>query len=287
MMKYALGNILYFWPKAEVENFYQLAKDSDADVIYLGESVCSKRRELRYKDYIHLANELSACGKQVVLSTMVLLEAPSELNELKRYCNNGDYLVEANDMGAVNLLRQLSVPFVGGCALNIYNHHALALLHKQGMVRWCMPVELSRDRLKSIVNHIEDLGLRDQIEIEVFSYGHLPLAYSARCFTARSENRAKDECQLCCINYPQGRLTNSQEGQTLFKLNGIQTMSGECYDLRFEQQNMNGLVDIMRVSAEGEHSLDVLRQLKRGELPIRNQGLNNGYWHQIAGIYQG
>ncbi|MBN3153995.1 U32 family peptidase, partial [Pectobacterium brasiliense] len=40
-MKYALGNILYYWPKEDVEAFYQAAVNSSADIIYLGETGCS------------------------------------------------------------------------------------------------------------------------------------------------------------------------------------------------------------------------------------------------------
>jgi collagenase-like PrtC family protease len=43
-MKVALGPILYYWPKQTIETFYQAALDSSADIIYLGETVCSKRR---------------------------------------------------------------------------------------------------------------------------------------------------------------------------------------------------------------------------------------------------
>lgn len=54
-----------------------------------------------------------------------------------------------------------------------------------------MPVELSRDWLQNTLAECEQLGIRGQFETEVFSYGYLPLAYSARCFTARAEDRAK------------------------------------------------------------------------------------------------
>ncbi|NMP32357.1 U32 family peptidase [Thalassotalea sp. M1531] len=286
-MKYSLGNILYFWPKAKVESFYRQAKESNADIIYLGESVCSKRRELKLKDYLAIAKDLATSGKQVVLSTMVLLEAPSELNELKRYCDNGDFLVEANDMAAIQQLSSHNLPFVAGSALNIYNHHTLELLYKQGMSRWCMPVELSRDKLVNVVKQCEEIGIRDKFEIEVTSYGHLPLAFSARCFTARSEDRDKDDCQLCCINYPTGRITKSQEGDNLFVLNGIQTMSGECYNLTAEQQSMMGLVDIMRVHPESDNAFNVLKQLKNQQSIPLSSGHSNGYWHQIAGIHIG
>ena len=66
------------------------------------------------------------------------------------------------------------------------------------MIRWCMPVELSREWLNNLLIQCEELAIRDKFEVEVFAYGHLPLAYSARCFTARSENRAKDDCETCC-----------------------------------------------------------------------------------------
>ena len=49
-MKYALGPLLYFWSKDNIESFYQKATNSEADIIYLGESVCSKRREMKAKD---------------------------------------------------------------------------------------------------------------------------------------------------------------------------------------------------------------------------------------------
>ncbi len=61
-MKYALGPLLYFWPKQDVEDFYQQATSSSADIIYLGESVCSKRREMKPAHWFDIAKELSFRG---------------------------------------------------------------------------------------------------------------------------------------------------------------------------------------------------------------------------------
>ncbi|HDL7090478.1 U32 family peptidase [Yersinia enterocolitica] len=288
-MKYALGAVLYYWPKTDIETFYQAAASSSADIIYLGENVCTKRREMKVGDWLALAKDVAASGKQVVISTLALLQAPSELNELKRYVENGDFLLEANDLGAVNMAAERGLPFVAGHALNCYNAYTLRILHRQGMMRWCMPVELSRDWLANVLQQCEELGFRNQFEVEVLSYGHLPLAYSARCFTARSEDRAKDECETCCIKYPQGRPVLSQEDQQVFILNGIQTQSGYCYNLGNDLISMQGLVDIVRLSPQGMETLGVIDQFRANELGLNPLTLAdkadcNGYWRRLAGL---
>ncbi|MDV5226252.1 MULTISPECIES: U32 family peptidase [Providencia] len=287
-MQYSLGSVLYYWPKHKLYEFYQLAAQSDADIIYLGETVCSKRRAMKPADWIDLAKQLSASGKQIILSTLALLQAPSELKEISKLVDNGDFLVEAHDFGVVNMLAERKLPFIAGHGLNCYNAQALNILLRQGMMRWCMPVELSRDWLINLLNQCDELKIRNKFEVEVMSYGHLPLAYSARCFTARSENRAKDDCETCCIHYPQGRKVLSQEQQQVFTLNGLQTQSGYCYNLGNEQTSMNDLVDIVRISPDSIDSLAVLTQFKANQtgkapLPIDDKDCN-GYWRQVAGL---
>ncbi len=287
-MKYALGPLLYFWPKQDVESFYQQAKESSADIIYLGETVCSKRREMKPQHWFDIAKELSSAGKQVVLSTMALFEAPSEINVLKKYIDNGDFSIEANDVSAIQMAHEKGIPFVVGPAVNTYNAYTLQIFLKQGMTRWCMPVELSRDWLNNVLLQCEKIGIRDQFEVEVFSHGYLPLAYSARCFTARAENRAKDECETCCIKYPTGIQVSSQEGQSVFNLNGIQTQSGYCYNLLNDLPSMEGLVDVVRLSPLGIETfqhLDQFKQNEQGSNPVKLADQQcNGYWHRLAGI---
>ncbi|MDM9617000.1 U32 family peptidase [Kosakonia cowanii] len=288
-MKYSLGPVLYYWSKETLEDFYQQAANSCADVVYLGEAVCSKRRATKVGDWLAMAKALADSGKQVVISTLALVQASSELNELKRYVDNGEFLLEASDLGVVNLCAERKLPFVAGHALNCYNAVTLRLLLKQGMVRWCMPVELSRDWLVNLLDQCDTLGIRQQFEVEVLSYGHLPLAYSARCFTARSENRAKDECETCCIKYPTGRSMRSQEDQQVFVLNGIQTMSGYVYNLGNELTSMQGLVDVVRLSPMGSETFTMLEAFKANEtgsapLPLASNSDCNGYWRRLPGL---
>ncbi len=286
-MEFSMGNLQFYWEKDTVLDFYQKVADSNVEHVYLGESVCSKRRELRLDDWLEIGRELSKKGKSVVLSSLALLEAKSELATLKKVCLNGELKVEANDFGAVELLTEAKVPFVAGAALNIYNQHDLKVLLDRGMQRWVVPVELSRDWLVKIMAGCEELGIREKIETEVYGYGYLPLAYSARCFTARSEDRPKDQCGLCCIKYPDGRKIDSQEGLELFRMNGIQTMSGSIQNLINDLPSMAGLVDIVRMSP---HSLEVFDWLDKFQQALDDnqriplQGYCNGYWHKIEGM---
>ena len=63
-MKYSLGPVLYYWSKETLEDFYQQAAASPADVIYLGEAVCSKRRATKVGDWLDMAKSLAGSGKR-------------------------------------------------------------------------------------------------------------------------------------------------------------------------------------------------------------------------------
>ncbi len=291
-MKLSLGPILYYWTKQKTLEFYEQAADSDVDIIYLGETVCSKRRELSAQDWIDLAKSLSQSGKQVVLSTLTLLAAESELKVLRKLCNNGDIMVEANDMAGVQLMSEQGVPFVSGPAINVYNARALKVMKKQGVCRWVMPVELGRDTLQDLLSDAKDMGVLDGLETEVYAYGRLPLAYSARCFTARYYDLPKDNCQLKCIDHPEGLSVHSQEDDELFSLNGIQTMSGRTYNLEGELSTMQGMsVDIARISPELGITFDKVDQFRKAlagsaQTIALAEAECNGYWFKVPGMDQ-
>ncbi|MQA54544.1 U32 family peptidase [Pseudomonas piscis] len=287
-MKLSLGPVLYYWDKERLARFYEQMASLALDVIYLGETVCSKRRVLNLDQWLGLGRELQQAGAaQIVLSGLTLIEAASELSSLRRLCDNGQFLVEANDMGAVQFLAERQLPFVAGPALNLYNGHALAKLQDCGMIRWVPPVECSAALVRAVLEQVAGLG-RALPEVEVFAYGHLPLAYSARCFTARAENRPKDDCQFCCINYPDGLALSSQEGQALFTLNGIQTMSAEVTNLLADYPGLVACgADLLRLSPRAEGMVQVVEafaRVRQGEAPPLCVDGCNGYWHGQAGM---
>ena len=288
----SLGPILYFWPREQVIDFYAEVAETAVDIVYLGETVCSKRRTLRLEDWIELADGLAAAGKEVLLSTLTLIEAGSELGAMKRLCENRGFNIEANDIGAVNLLAGQQ-PFVTGPSVNVYNHRTLQVLADQGLKRWVLPVELSRDTLADM-QKLRPAG----VETEVFVYGRLPLAYSARCFTARAHNLPKDDCQFRCLDYPDGLLLDTREKEQFLVLNGIQTQSAKACNLIAECDDIVGLgVDVLRISPQSMHTGKVIRifdQRLRGELSatdaetalelITPGGHCNGYWHNEPGM---
>ena len=287
-MKLSLGPVLFYWSREKLLDFYAEMAAQPLDVIYLGETVCSKRRAMSLDLWLGLARELRECTRaELVISGLTLVEAASELSSLKRLCENGELMVEANDMGAVQLLHERRTPFVAGPALNLYNAHALSELIDCGMQRWVPPVESSRRLLQDCLTQL-DLQGRQRPQVELFAYGHLPLAYSARCFTARAENRPKDDCLFCCLNYPEGIALYSQEREPLFTLNGIQTMSAEvCNLLPDYPQLASAGVDILRLSPRSEGMTEVIQQFAAvcaGSLPPLAVDGCNGYWHGQPGM---
>jgi collagenase-like PrtC family protease len=292
MLKLALGPILYYWPRATVFEFYQMIAESAVDIVYLGETVCSRRRELRHADWLDVAELLAASGKEVVLSTQALIESGSELTAMRKLAENGSFAVEANDMGAVQRL-QGGAPFVAGPHLNLYNGPTLALLAGLGAKRWVMPLEMGRDGLAQMLAE-RPAGM----ETEVFAYGRMPLAFSARCFTARNRNLPKDDCRFSCLEHPDGLLLQTREHAPFLVINGTQTQSALVYNLVAELAAMRQMgVDVARVSPQAvgtERVIDAFDRVRRGETegaaagaqiaPWQPSAACDGYWYGKPGL---
>ncbi|MEZ5445928.1 MAG: U32 family peptidase [Gammaproteobacteria bacterium] len=294
-MKLSLAPIPWFWERARVFDFYASIAATPIDIVYLGETVCSKRRELRPEDWLQIAAALSEAGKEAVLSTLTLIEAESELATLKRIVENGRYLVEANDMAAVEMLSERELPFVIGPQVNVYNGETLALLARLGARRWVVPTEISRAQLAALPDR---RFLQMQTEVQI--YGDLALAYSARCYTARAHNLQKDACAFVCREYPDGLPLATMEDEPFLVLNGIQTRSAAVCDLLADWDDFGALqIEVGRIvprSTGTARIIDLAHQVAVGRLDAAAAARElaaqraaphcNGHWHGAAGMEQ-
>ena len=293
-MKLALGPVLYYWTQEKLQTFYEEVAASPVDIVYLGETVCSRRHIMRLADWLELAKMLAGAGKKVVLSSLTLIESESDLKALRRITGNGEFAVEANDMGAVHLLAN-RIPFIAGPYLNIYNPQTLGLIASLGAQRWVMPVEMSRETLQPL-QQTRPAGM----ETEVFSYGRLPLAFSSRCFTARFHNLPKDDCRFLCLDDPDGKTMRTREGKPFLVINGIQTQSAMTYNLMDDMDSLRRLgVDVLRISPQSEHTAEIIHLFRncmdqqispvlamRQMESMTQEAACNGYWHGQAGMEQ-
>jgi len=293
-MKLALGPIQYYWPRDEVLAFYEAVAQSPVDIVYLGEAVCSRRHEVRLSDWLDIAAVLREAGKEVVLSTQVLIESGADVTVLHKITANGHFMVEANDMGAVHCLEG-KVPFVAGPHLNIYNLPTLQWMAALGVHRWVMPLEMGRDDLALML-----AGCPQGVQTEVFAYGRMPLAFSARCFTARHCNLPKDDCQFKCIEHPDGLMMRTRESEEFLVLNGIQTQSARVNNLLPEMAALQSMgVAVVRISPQSQHTLRIIELFQdviqgRVDAAIANTELLglmpekpcNGYWYGKPGLEQ-
>ncbi len=295
-----VGPVLYHWSRSSLLHFYADLADGPADTIVLGEAVCARRRELRLDDWLALGRELSAAGKDVVLATQTLIESEADLRLLERQAEQHEFAVEAGDASALQLLAG-RVPLVLGPHLNIYSRAALQEHADLGADRWVAPVEISLDQLAA-VNPTQDpvrtpAGL--PMRSECWAFGRLPLAFSARCFTARHHRVPKDDCGYRCLADPDGLLLSSTEGRPFLILNGTQTQSATVQNLLGDGARLRAAgVASLRLSPCGLGFKQVLAdfdEVMNGQAGVNGRTeawaalgvpgpFSNGYLHRLPGM---
>ena len=170
-----VGPLLFNWPAAEGEAFYaRIAAHEAVDRVYLGEVVCGKRAPRLAEALDRAAERLGASGKTVVWSSLALPATARERRAGLALATRPEP-VEVNDI-SILAHRPPGAPFVAGPLLNAYNEAAARELIRRGCQRLCANVELPLASVAAVARACPEL------ELEIFAYGRLPLALSARTY---------------------------------------------------------------------------------------------------------
>ena len=238
-----VGPLQYWWARPAMMAFYAEIAESPAQRVVLGEVVCSRRNEYKFDDWVDLARDLKAAGKEVVLATQALVMSEAELRTMRRIAEQDEFAVEAGDASALRVLWQAAqarpgrAGFTVGPHVNVYSREALQEHALLGATRWVPPLELALDAIARINPGASRVaGPAGEVQTEVFVFGRMPLAFSARCFTARHHRLNKDECEFRCQADADGLLLKTGEGDAFLVLNGIQTQSAALHCLLDEGQ---------------------------------------------------
>lgn len=245
----SLGPVLFNWPVETWRDFhFRMADEAPVDTVHIGEVVCLKR-EVYFAPYLEeVAEHYRRAGKELVFSSLALVVNAREAEAMAALAQAEDVLVEVNDMSVVP--RVAGRPFVVGPTINVYNEGTLRYLESLGAARVCPPPELPRESLLALARSA-------RAELEVFSFGRLPLALSARCFHARAAGLTKDGCRFVCGDDDDGLEVKTLDGEPFVAINGTQVLSHAGVNLVSEVSDLVGLgIGRFRLSP---HTLDMVR----------------------------
>lgn len=217
----SLGPVYYLWDGPKWRDFYfRIADEAPVEHVTLGETVCSKRQHFSEPHVAEVIDRLEAAGKRVTLSTLAMVTLERESRHVRDLIADSIHPVEANDLSALGLLKGRAHSI--GPLVNVYNAATARMLAARGADNICLPPELPAGSIRQMLAAMPDFSF------ELFAFGRMPLAISARCAHARSKGLTKDNCQFICGEEPDGLPLRTLDKQSFLVLNGVQTMSNSC-----------------------------------------------------------
>ncbi|PKR52474.1 ubiquinone anaerobic biosynthesis protein UbiV [Thalassospira povalilytica] len=213
-----MGPVLFHWDESRKIDFYnRIADETDVDTVHVGEVVCAKRMPFFDKHLPDVIERLQRAGKEVVLSTLALVMNEREVNQLRDIAQMPGLLIEANDVSIVRLLAGQT--HMIGPYINTYNEGTFSYFADKGAKRIALPWELPMSSIAKLCN------VRKAVEIEVQVFGRIPLAISARCYSARAHGLHKDGCRYVCSEHQDGMDVETLDETPFLAVNGLQTLS--------------------------------------------------------------
>jgi len=297
-MQLSLGPVLYNWAPERWRDFYfRIADEAPVDVVSVGEIVCSKRSPFFAEHLPAVISRLQEAGKQVLLSSLILVSLKRERRQTEELAASQealqDALIEVNDLTCLRALA--GRPHAIGPFVNIYNEAAAAFHAGHGARRICLPPELPLSSVAVIAAALPN------VIIEVFAFGRVPLAISARCYHARLHKLAKDNCQFVCEKDPDGLPLKTLDSQNFLTINGVQTLSYTCASLLGDIGALRGAsvrslrlspqdCDMVAVARTFRDVLDGREDAEGGRQRLAalypNVLFSNGFLHGAAGFSQ-
>ncbi len=279
-MQLTLGPVFYNWSPDDWRDFYfRIADEAPVDNVVLGEVVCSKRAPFIAPHIAEVAERLFTAGKQVLLSSLTLITSSRErrLTEELSSLVGGAFMVEANDVSC--LVHLDGRPHAIGPFVNVYNEASAMFFVKGGAARLCLPPELPAESIERIARAAPDAV------IEIFAFGRVPLAISARCYHARLHKLSKDNCRFVCEADPDGLTVDTLDGEHFLNLNGVQTLSHACANLAADAERLRAMgAGALRLSPQ-RCDMVAVAQVFRDVLDGRLEA--GGADSRLAGIYPG
>lgn len=220
----SLGPVLFLWNGEKWRDFYfRIADEAPITHVTVGEIICSKRFHFIDPFVEEVVERLQKAGKSVSLGSLALVMLEREAKHVRQTVENSPFPVEANDLSALGLLA--GRPHIVGPLVNVYNAATAKMLASRGAQSICLPPELPLNSIREIIKGAPEIAF------EVFAFGRIPLAISARCAHARSKGHTKDNCQFVCGEEPDGLPVKTLDSQPFLALNGVQTLSHTCQSL--------------------------------------------------------
>lgn len=245
-MRLTLGPLLFHWePEAWRDFHFRIADEAPVDTVAVGEVVCAKRMPFLAEHLPAVVERFHAAGKEVLLSSLALVTLERERRwTAELAAGDGPAMVEANDVSA--LAHLAGRPHAVGPFVNVYNEATAAWLAARGARRICLPPELPAASIAAIAG-----AAPPGLVVEVFAFGRVPLAISARCYHARTHGLARDNCRFVCREDPDGMAVETLDGESFLAVNGLQTLSHGCANLIGDAAMLAGMgVAALRLSPQ-------------------------------------
>jgi putative protease len=150
----------------EISSLFE-AVDCGADIIYIP---ISSFEELNIPEKAERFQELIAERNEIVFK-VPLIAHDRELDELKflmEKVRGAGFSIACSDLGAAQLAKNLSIPFVAQKDFNIFNSFTVSIFYQAGAYRVTLSSELNLSEIKNICEMLHTCGSVGQVEILVY-----------------------------------------------------------------------------------------------------------------------